>query len=115
MQVWQKNDNDWVNRFKSLDPSQGLFVCYRSHQKETTKYTIIYDQDKDRLDVATYKGGTDAKVTVEDKTKELVTLSDTDIAEMTQARVETLLIVCDVLLHKETGYYLKDIGFNRFS
>ncbi len=130
-----------------------------------TKYTIIYDQSKDRiefamfmmgdvsgvatidavhidctsnmqgsatfeesiaagigsmrtsgsLDIATYKGGTDAKVTVEDKTKELATLSDTDIAEMTQARVETLLLACDVLLHKETGYYLKDIGFDNFS
>ncbi len=66
------------------------------------------------LNVATYKGGSDARVTVEDKTKDLATLSDADIAEMTQARVETLIIACDVLLHKETGYYLKDIGFNSY-
>ena len=66
------------------------------------------------LDVATYKGGTDANVTIESSKDEMATMGDAKLKDLTQTRVETLLIICDVLLSNETGYYLKDIGFVSF-
>ncbi len=66
------------------------------------------------LEVATYKGGTDAVVTIDSSKDEMAALGDAKLKELTQSRVETLMVVIDVLLHKETGYYLKDIGFESF-
>ncbi len=67
------------------------------------------------LEVATYKGGTDAVVTIDSSKDEMAALGDAKLKELTQSRVETLMVVIDVLLHNETGYYLKDIGFESFS
>ena len=95
-----------------IEGTKDMTGTARLEEMLTSEYGIV--RTSGTLNIATYSGGTSARVVVDDKTDSMSTVDDSKLVELTQQRVELTLAACRLLLYQQTGYSLADIGFTNY-
>ena len=78
----------------------------------TTEYGSI--ETSGYFNVGNYRDEKDITVSVENKTDDMASLSDLEIAEMSQSTIDSMIAVCNTLISEYTDYTLHDIGFDSY-